>query len=70
MTLYFVKILPAEESHMGINIYEGFMLGNVRHGLGRYKWADGHVTIGEWNNGECSAFKAEWQRQCDAKLPL
>jgi serine/threonine protein kinase len=60
---YFVKTLPAIEKHLAINIYEGFMISGVKHGQGRYTWADGQVTLGNWIHDECDAFKAELQRR-------
>ena len=66
---YFVKELPAIEKHLANNIYEGFMLGGVKHGQGRYTWADGHVTIGNWIHGVCSAFTAERERRNPIQFP-
>ena len=63
MSSYYVKNLPAIDVLMGVNIYEGFMIGEIREGPGRYKWADGQVTIGYWKNGQSSEFEAEWQRR-------
>jgi hypothetical protein len=60
---YFVKKLPAIEKHLTINTYEGFMIGGVKQGQGRYTWADGQVTVGNWIHDECDAFKAELQRR-------
>lgn len=64
MSSYIVKELPAIDEHMGFNFYEGYMLDDVKQGPGRYKWADGQVTIGEWKDGECCAFTAELQKRC------
>jgi hypothetical protein len=63
MSSYYVKNLPAIDVLMGVNIYEGFMIGEIREGPGRYKWADGQVTIGYWKNGQSCEFEAEWQRR-------
>ena len=54
---------------MANNIDEGFMVGGVKHGQGRYTWADGQVTIGKWIHGECPAFTAEWQRRNPIQFP-
>ena len=59
MSSYYVKNLPAIDVLMGVNIYEGFMIGEIREGPGRYKWADGQVTIGYWKNGQSCEFEAE-----------
>ena len=68
MSSYFVKQYPAIEEHMGFNLYEGYMLNDIKEGPGRYKWADGHVTIGDWKNGDCPAFTAELQKRCPQSL--
>ena len=66
---YFVKEVPAIEKHLANNLYEGFMVDGVKHGQGRYTWADGQVTIGNWIHGECSAFTKERQRRNPIQFP-
>ena len=63
ISMYFVKQVPALDVLMGSNIYEGYMLNDVREGPGRWQWADGQVTLGEWISGECRAVTSELQRR-------
>ena len=39
------------------------MVDDHPEGQGRWQWADGQVTLGEWINGECSALTSELQKR-------
>jgi hypothetical protein len=60
---YFIEVFEAIEEHFTFNLYEGYKCEGIKQGTGRYTWADGHVTVGEWINGQCSTFEEELQRR-------
>lgn len=49
--------IPFEKSNFALlihseDVYEGFLVDNIRHGFGKYTWKDGDSYIGEWKFGK------------------